>query len=42
MKANTSVVNVLFNQQNCFIMPNLVYQANSIQDKQKRRFSVIL
>lgn len=41
MKVNTSVVNVLFNQQVCF-MPNWAYQANSIQDKQKRRFTVIL
>ena len=38
---NTSVVIVLFNQQDRFV-PNWAYQANFHQDKQKRRFPVIL
>lgn len=38
---NTSVVIVLFHKQNRF-MPKWAYQANLSQDKQKRRFPVIL
>ena len=41
MAANTSVVYVLFNQQKR-IAPNFAHKARPFQDKQKRRFSVIL
>ncbi len=41
MAANTSVVYVLFNQQKR-IAPIFWQMAHSFQDKQKRRFSVIL
>ena len=37
MKANTSVVNVLFNQQICFAPNYAIFS----QDKQKRRFVVV-